>query len=187
VGASQQQEALLKATDTALIEEVGMDFAVGDGVMYPSRGAGKITAVEQLELVDGYQDYYVIDIPSGRLTVRVPTSKAGDLGLRPVMSQASLNHVLEILGSKPNRLADDYKVRQQKVEEDLKTGRPVLLAQVIRDLTARLRRAYLTKRDGDLLTQARDLLADEMAMASDGDVTSVQDAMDAALAVQAAD
>jgi len=164
-----------------------MDFAVGDGVMYPSRGAGKITGVEQLELVEGYEDYYVIDIPSGRLTVRIPTSRATDLGLRPVMSQASLDQVLKTLGSKPSNLADDYKVRQQKVEEDLKTGRPLLLAQVIRDLTNRLQQTYLTKKDGDLLSHARDLLADEMAMATDGDVTEIYDAMDAALGIQVAD
>jgi CarD family transcriptional regulator len=164
-----------------------MEFAVGDGVMYPNRGAGKITAVEHLELVDGFEDYYVIDIPSGRLTVRVPLRKADDLGLRPVMTQSSLKRVIKILRSQPKRLPDDYKVRQQEVEELLKTGQSLQLAEVVRDLTGRLRHKYLTKRDGDLLAQARDLLADEIAMATNGDVAATHDVLDDALAATAPD
>jgi CarD family transcriptional regulator len=164
-----------------------MEFAVGDGVMYPNRGAGRITGVEQLELVEGYEEYYVIDIPSGRLTVRVPLRRADDLGLRPVMSQGNFERVLDILRSKPRDLPDDYKQRQQEVEEQLKTGSAALLAEVVRDLTGRLRGRYLTKRDGDLLAQARDLLADEIAMATDGEVTAIHDVLDDALAVTAPD
>jgi CarD family transcriptional regulator len=137
--------------------------------------------VEHIELVEGFERYYVIDIPSGRLTVRVPVGKVSDLGLRPVMSQANHDRVLRILRSRPRRLPDEYKERQLKVEENIKTGRSVALARVVRDLTGRERKSYLTKRDGDLLAQARDLLADEMAMATGDEMSACQEIIDSAL------
>ncbi|MBC8446768.1 MAG: hypothetical protein H8D78_03370 [Chloroflexi bacterium] len=158
-----------------------MEFSVGDKVMYPSRGAGKVTGMEHQELVDGFEHYYVIEIPGDRLTVRVPMRKTEDLGIRPVMSEAKLGRVLNVLGSKPLRLPKDYKERQGRIEEKLKTGRALLLAEVIRDLTARERLAYLTKRDGDLLTQGRDLLTSEIAMATDRETSDVNETIDAVL------
>jgi CarD family transcriptional regulator len=158
-----------------------MEFEVGDGVMYPSRGAGRITGVEHIELVEGFEHYYVIDIPSERLVVRVPVRKVEDLGLRPVMSQTRLEDVLDVLRSKPDKLADDYKERQLLIDEDIKTGNAMRMAAVIRDLTGRLREHYLTKRDSDLLSQARDLLVTEMAVATDREVSAVQEDIDLAL------
>ncbi|HUW10367.1 MAG TPA: CarD family transcriptional regulator [Anaerolineae bacterium] len=158
-----------------------MEFAVGDGVMYPSRGAGRITGVEHIELVEGFEHYYVIDIPSERLIVRIPVRKVADLGLRPVMSETKLGDVLGVLRSKPDKLADDYKERQLLIDEQIKTGSAMRMAAVIRDLTWRLRVHYLTKRDGDLLNQARDLLVTEMAVATDREVSALQEEIDTAL------
>jgi len=160
-----------------------MEFAVGDGVMYPSRGAGRITGVEHIELVEGFEHYYVIDIPSERLIVRIPVRKVADLGLRPVMSETKLGDVLGVLRSKPDKLADDYKERQLLIDEQIKTGSAMRMAAVIRDLTWRLRVHYLTKRDGDLLNQARDLLVTEMAVATDREVSALQEEIDTALLV----
>ena len=162
-----------------------MQFAVGDGVMYPSRGAGRITGVEHIELVEGFEHYYVIDIPSARLIVRVPVRKVDDLGLRPVMSVTKLEDVLGVLRSKPKKLADEYKERQLLVEEHIKTGSAMRMAAVVRDLTGRFRDTYLTKRDNDLLSQARELLVTEMAVATGRDVSVLQEEVDTALQVTA--
>jgi len=161
------------------------EFAVGDGVMYPSRGAGRVTGVEHIELVEGFEHYYVIDIPSERLIVRVPVRKVDDLGLRPVMSKTKMVDVLGVLRSKPKELADEYKERQLRIDEHIRTGSATLMAEVIRDLTGRFREKYLTKRDNDLLNHARELLVTEMAVATDREVSALQEEIDTALQVTA--
>ena len=160
-----------------------MEFSVGDKVMYPSRGAGRIIDVEHQELVDGFEHYYVIEIPNGRLTVSVPMRKMDDLGVRPVMSRAKLARVLDLLSSMPRRLSGDFKERQKRIQEKLRTGRAIQVAEVVRDLAWRERLAYLTKRDTDLLTQGREFLAAEIAMATDTEVTDVNETIDATLVV----
>lgn len=163
-----------------------MELSIGDKVVYPYRGVGEITGVERLDLVDGFERYYVIEIRDKQLTVRVPIRKMEELGVRPVMSRAKLASVLETLRSKPQPLPADYRKRQDRVRERLETGGPLRIAAVVRDLTWYEHQARLTKVDTDLLARGRDFLSAEIASVTDTEVTlakqQIHDALMAALA-----
>jgi RNA polymerase-interacting CarD/CdnL/TRCF family regulator len=115
--------------------------------------------------------YYVIEIPGRELTLYIPVSKADDGDMRPAMSQARFPRVLSMLRGKPRLLPENYKERQGQVYAELQTGRVMLLARVVRDLTWHRKLAHLTKTDSDYLKQGRELLAAEMALVS-GDAVS---------------
>ena len=166
-----------------MIEEERMEYSVGDKVMYPNRGVGIVTGVEQRELVDGFRQYYVIQIPSGGLTMHVPIEKTDDLGVRPVVSLSRLDRVLDVLSARPRRLPDGFKERQEGIHEKLRSGRAIQIAEGIRDLSWHEQRAYLTKRDKRQLAEGREFLADEIALATDSEVTDVHEIIEAALAV----
>jgi CarD family transcriptional regulator len=158
-----------------------MELSVGDKVVYPRHGVGRITAMESLNLVEGFERYYVIEIPDKSLTVRVPVRKMEELGLRPVMSRAKLAHVLEALRAAPHQLSEDYKKRQAGVRERLETGAPMRIAEVVRDLTWHERRAHLTRADSDLLARGREVLSAEMALVTGTEVAYAKQMIDAAL------
>lgn len=141
-----------------------MEFAVSDHVFHPKHGTGQITGVERFDLIDGFERYYVIEMTDKRLTVRVPIRKSSELGVRPVMSRAKLNGVLDILRGIPNDLPQDFKTRQARVREKLKTGRPIHVAEAVRDLVWRRKLAHLTRADNDLLARGCEMLAAEMAL-----------------------
>jgi len=159
-----------------------MEFSIGDKVMYPSRGAGRIIGVEHQELVDGFEHYYVIRIHSKGLTLRVPMRKVRELGVRPVMPREKLARVWDILKSAPQHLAEDFKERQEQIRQKLQAGSPLAIAEVIRDLTWREQYAYLTKADSELLARGRQLLADEMALVMDKEIVEAEQMISAALA-----
>jgi CarD family transcriptional regulator len=148
-----------------------MQFSVGDKVVHPHHGPGRVVSVERRELMDGPKRYYVIEIPGQGLTVYIPVSKADGVGLRPAMPQSRLPRVLSMLRGRPRLLPDDYKERQEQVSAELKIGRVMQLARVVRDLTWHRKTAHLTKVDSDYLKQGRELLAAEMALVS-GDTVS---------------
>jgi CarD family transcriptional regulator len=156
-------------------------FSVGDKVMHPQYGPGKITGVEHRELVEGFEHYYVIELLVDGSTLFVPMRNIEELGVRPVMSQARLARVFETLRGMPRRLSKDFKVRQARVRKKLATARPIKLAEVVRDLTGRNRRSYLTKVDRALLDRGRELLASEVAAVSGIEVIYAHQEMDAAL------
>jgi CarD family transcriptional regulator len=148
-----------------------MQFSVGDKVVHPHHGPGSIAGIESRELMDGPKRYYVIDMPGQRLTVHIPVGKADEVGMRLAMSQSRLPRVLSMLRGRPRLLPDDYKERQEQVSAELKIGRVMQLARVVRDLTWHRKTAHLTKVDSDYLKQGRELLAAEMALVS-GDTVS---------------
>jgi len=160
-----------------------MQFAVGDKVVHRYHGPGQVADIERREMLDGSKRYYVIEIPVRGLTLYVPLDRVDDAAVRPAMSQASLTRVLSILGGKPYRLPDDYRKRQDRISEQLKTGRVIHLARVVRDLTWHRHRAHLTKTDSDYLKLGRDLLAAEMALVSGDDMSEASRLIEEAVTV----
>jgi CarD family transcriptional regulator len=163
-----------------------MKFSVGDQVVHPHHGPGWVAGIERKELMDGTKRYYVINIPGQALTLQVPVRRVGDVGVRPAMPRSRLPKVLSTLRSRPRRLPDDYKERQEQIDAELRTGRVMKLARVVRDLTWHRDRAHLTKRDSDLLKQGHHQLAAEMALVSGDDVSEARDLIESTVAASVA-
>jgi CarD family transcriptional regulator len=158
-----------------------MEFTVGDKVMHPNFGAGKITGETHRELVQGFEHYFVIEVIRTRATAYVPIRKMDELGVRSVMSRDKMVQVLETLRGEPSVLENDYKPRQANIEEKLETRRPIPIAEAIRDLSWHEKEHRLTKRDGDLLAKGVELLATEMALMAEAEIADAQQMIDAVL------
>jgi CarD family transcriptional regulator len=159
-----------------------MQYSVGDKVVHPHHGPGRITSVESKDLLGGKKRYYVIEIPTKDLTVYVPLRKVDQAGVRPAMSQARLSDVLDKLKSTPHHLPEDYKERQEQVWEMLRTGMVMPIAEVVRDLVWQKKRDHLTKKDADLLAQGQERLAAEMALISGTEVSDMEKTIEDVLA-----
>ena len=72
---------------TALTQAgASMKFRTGEHAVYPGCGVGKI---DEIQSMDG-ADMYVISFPDNKTRVWVPTQNAQTLGLRPIMTNATL-------------------------------------------------------------------------------------------------
>jgi CarD family transcriptional regulator len=159
-----------------------MQFAINDKVVHPRYGAGRITDIQQRGSTGEASSYFVIYIPAQRLTVHVPTQQMEQIGVRPAISLAKVPWLLDTLKSAPDCLQDDVDERQKGLWAKLGTGYVVQAAEVVRDLTWRGYRSHLTKKDTEYLARGREWLAAEMALASDGEISEANKAIDAALA-----
>jgi CarD family transcriptional regulator len=150
-----------------LKQKKNTQFLVGDKVMHPQHGPGRVTGVEHRELVKGFEHYYVVKLLMNGATLYLPMRGVEELGVRPVMSWAKLTRVLATLRSVPHQLSKDFRERQERIRGKLATARPIKVAEVVRDLTGRRRQSYLTKVDKELLNWGRELLAAEIAVATE--------------------
>jgi len=144
-----------------------MTFEIDDSVVHPQHGVGEITKIIDEELVEGFDQYYVIELYGQDLTVHIPVVKVDELGLRHTMSQLKLQSVIEVLRDKPRQLPGDYKKRQSRIREKLSAAKPVRIAEVVRDLGWRKDSAHLSRQDASLLEKSRRLLAREIAVVND--------------------
>ncbi len=159
-----------------------MEFSVGDQVVHPKHGVGQITGQEQLQLVEGFENYFVIDVGNRGLVVRVPIRKMEELGVRPIMTQSKLPRIMDTLRDTPYRLSANFKARQSQAKEKIKTGRPLKIAEVVRDFSWRKHRKSLSAADARLLDQSLTLLSAEIAMVTNRDPLDAQQTISQTLA-----
>jgi CarD family transcriptional regulator len=139
-------------------------FDVGDKVVHPIHGAGLVMGIKKQDLLEQYHRYYVIDLAVDDRTLMIPVSNAEEIGLRSISQRAALSQVWHTLGAAAKRLLDDYRERQERIQEKLKTGDVIRVAEVIRDLSALKREDHLTSFDTRLLERAQQFLACEVAL-----------------------
>ena len=145
-----------------------MTFSVGAKVVHPAYGPGKIIAIAQKQFLDQVKEYYVIRVPTKRLRVMVPTSKAEEVGLRPISKRLAFDVMWATLRDSPEPLPTDWKERKQTILDSIVSGSLLKVARVIRDLAAlREERIKLNNTDRVLLDEAESVLANELALAED--------------------
>lgn len=109
-------------------------FEIGDSVVHPQHGVGRIVKLEDREFDPGLvQRYYEISIPGG--TVWVPVDFPNS-GLRSLASRTEIAHCRNILGARPVRLTEDGRIRQSELVARLRQGTIVAQCEVVRDLSA---------------------------------------------------
>jgi len=74
-----QEEALEVELETTREVEF-IEFELGDHVVYPHHGAGKVLKKEEMEMLGERREYLTIKILHNDMTVRVPTENAALAG-----------------------------------------------------------------------------------------------------------
>ena len=114
-------------------------FHIGETVVHPEYGAGKIREIRELSSL-GHEEkrYYSIQlIGDPDTTVMVPLEREAEVGLREPIPEIELRSVWRVLRAAPKKLPSDYKTRCKVVEEKLCEGDLGQIAEVVRDLAAR--------------------------------------------------
>src|SRR6201992_2620799 len=76
---------------------VHVEFEIGDSVVYPHHGAGKVLRKEEKEVLGESREYLTIKILHNDMTVMVPTENAALARLRRVIDEATVQKVLVVL------------------------------------------------------------------------------------------
>lgn len=111
-----------------------LKFVVGDYVVYPKHGVGRVIELEATEVAGTQLELYVIRFEKERMTLRVPMNKAEAVGMRKLSSQATLQEALTTLKGKPRIKRTMWSRRAQEYEAKINSGDLVSIAEVVRDL-----------------------------------------------------
>ncbi len=139
-------------------------YKVGDKIVHPSHGAGTIAAIEEKDVLDEFNRYYVIDLAAQDMRLMVPVRMAPEIGIRKVATKKKSREILKILASSPELLPDDFKERQALLGERLREGDLESLARVVRDMAARSQEKAYSPTEARLYEQARTMLGGELAL-----------------------
>jgi CarD family transcriptional regulator len=148
---------------------VAIRYKVGDKVVYPHHGAGKVLKKEKKEVLGSVREYLTIKILHNDMTVMVPTESAGRAGLRRVIGEDAVERVLSVLRDDISQMPKNWNRRFKHNRDKMKTGDIFELAEVVRNLAIRDFEKGLSTGEKQMFTRAKKILSSELMYALDKD------------------
>jgi len=142
-------------------------FLVGDKVVYPHHGAAVIVKKERRAFLDKRTDFFVLEVATDQLTLRVPVSKAAELGVRPVISKSTARRVFAIFKQDPEEAGSNWSRWYKLLTEKINSGDIFQVAEVVRDLTYAQQTKGISPALKRMLSKARLILSSELRFALD--------------------
>ena len=159
-----------------------IEFELGDHVVYPHHGAGKVMKKEEMEMLGERRDYLTIKILHNDMTVRVPTENAALAGLRRVIDEETVKKVLDVLRDEVSEMPKNWNRRFKHNRDKIKTGDIYELAEVVRNLSLRESEKGLSTGEKQMYTRTKKILASELMYALDKDEEEAENYLDELLA-----
>lgn len=140
-------------------------FQIGDAIFYPMHGAGVIEAIEEKEILGLSKLYYILNIPHKNVQIMIPIDKAEDSGLRPSVSEETMENVLESLfeGTTDPEFYENQRYCLTLNKTKIRSGDIYQVTEIIRDLMRKSKRSKLGTEDKNMLDNARQILVSELA------------------------
>ena len=111
-----------------------LDFKTDEFVVYPAHGVGKILAVETQKVADIELEMFIVFFDKDKLTLKVPTAKALEVGMRPLSSREVIEKAILTLKGKARVKRAMWSRRAKEYEDKIYSGDLLPIAEVVRDL-----------------------------------------------------
>ena len=165
--------------DLEITREIpNIDYEIGDHVVYPHHGAGKVLKKEQKEVLGESREYLTIQILHNDMTVMVPCENAGRAGLRRVIGEEAVARVLSVLRDEVSEMPKNWNRRFKHNREKIKTGDVFELAEVVRNLAIRESEKGLSTGEKQMYTRAKKILASELMYALEMEEDGAEEHLD---------
>ena len=145
-------------------KKIKLQYSVGDFIVYPSHGVGEITDIQTFEIAEEKLEMYNVIFDKEKMTLKIPTIKAKEIGIRKVSSRNEMKKTLEILKGKAKIRRTMWSRRAQEYEAKINSGILTELTEVVRDLFRNSSQPEQSYSERQLYESARDRLAREVAV-----------------------
>ncbi len=140
-------------------------FHVGDTVVCPHHGAGRIVEIVEQDFKGSPRRYYSIQILHNDMNIKLPVEVTGKAGLRPVIPEVMVEEVLGVLRDDPTKMPASWNRRLKHNQEKIASGDPFELADVVRNLALRDAEKGLSTGEKQMFGKVKRMLASELVYA----------------------
>ena len=175
--------------EVSLIEELEVtrevefiEFELGDQVVYPHHGAGKVLKKEDMEMLGETREYLTIKILHNDMTVNVPAENAERRRSAQGDRRGSRQEGRERTPRAVTEMPKNWNRRFKHNRDKMKTGDIFELAEVVRNLSLRDGEKGLSTGEKQMYVKAKKILASELMYALDKDEEEAENYLDELLA-----
>lgn len=174
-----------KAPVTAVAKKAA-NFAVGEYVVYPTHGVGKILGLEVEKIGDYELKVFVISFEKDKMTLRVPVGRAEAAGLRSISPNDQITRAITTLKGRAKIARGMWSRRAQEYEAKINSGNLIQIAEVVRDLHKNVDQSERSYSERMIYETAMHRLCGEVAASERVDIKDAQDKLLKVLRKQAA-
>jgi CarD family transcriptional regulator len=109
-------------------------FKAGEFIVYPAHGVGQIFGIEEQEVAGAALELIVITFKKVKMTLRIPTSKFANVGMRKLSGPLKIRQAHEALAQRSHAGRGIWSRLAQEYEAKINSGDVVAIAEVVRDL-----------------------------------------------------
>jgi CarD family transcriptional regulator len=120
-------------------------------------------AIEEQTVAGSRLEFFVIYFAKSKMTLRAPTRKAANVGLRKLSDPAVIQRVRQTLSQPPHKARGNWSRLAQDYESKINSGNVIAIAEVVRDLYRPLNSAQSFS-ERQLYSSALDRLSGEVAL-----------------------
>ncbi len=157
------------------------EFRPNDYVVYPAHGVGQILNIEKQEVAGLELELFVISFEKDKMTLRVPTHKASEVGMRQLSSPDVVTKAMTTLKGKAKVKKAMWSRRAQEYEQKINSGDLIAIAEVVRDLHRNDEQREQSYSERQLYEAALERLIREVAAVSGDDESAAQRQIDGVL------
>lgn len=139
-------------------------FRTNEYVVYPAHGVGQILAIEEQEIAGVKLELFVINFIKDKMTLRVPTAKVVNVGMRKLSEPTLVKKALDTLKGRARVKRTMWSRRAQEYEAKINSGDIVAIAEVVRDLYRSESQPEQSYSERQLYEAALDRLSREIAV-----------------------
>ncbi|HVP58819.1 MAG TPA: CarD family transcriptional regulator [bacterium] len=156
-----------------------MEFKVGQDIVYPKYGVGKILEIKSRKLPEGRTKGVLIKFPARHMEVWVPEERLRNTKVRKPITRGQARRIYRILKGRASfRMSSKAKERAQFYKDKVLSGDPGQLAETVRDLVRLSIRKSLNVREAEIANAALRTLVRELALATGKDVETIRGELD---------
>ncbi len=159
-----------------------LTFEVGQSIVYPAHGVGRVTAIETQTVAGMELEVYVVSFDQDKMILRVPTNRAEASGMRALAGSKLVDDALKTLGGKARIKRTMWSRRAQEYEAKINSGDLISIAEVVRDLHRGEDQPDQSYSERQLYESALDRMARELAAVENIDREKAMDMLVKSLA-----
>jgi len=138
-------------------------FRTNEQIVYPAHGVGRILSINEEEVAGAKLELFVINFEKDKMTLRVPTEKSEQVGMRKLSEESVVKKALTTLKGKARVKRTMWSRRAQEYEAKINSGSLVSIAEVVRDLYRSESQPEQSYSERQLYEAALDRMAREIA------------------------
>jgi len=142
-----------------------MTFQIGEKVVYPNHGVATIENISSRSFGTQCERFYLLRLTYTSMTVMVPFSNVGNIGLRRISKNTDITRILHFLSHGTCPFSSDWKARFKENSDKMQSGSLIQAAEVLKTLLVLQADKPLSFREKKMLDRARHMLVTELSTA----------------------